>query len=220
MAEQTTVSQKPAPASNGAASTLWQRSVEGRRKISEAQKAAHAKKARSTTPVSPETQKRLQDLIKGGATVKAAAQLLGMGYSTAQRYARAKTGAKNGTPATASKKASSPAASGTGVRLRPAQLRMLAKLVPKIGPTLTAQEVAKRAKCHLSSVYAYRRKMLNEATTPPPAHPGTASQSALSAIDYADLKDAYKTIWNECWAKQTEPTDGEIRFTRVWRRIR
>lgn len=203
------------PATNGATKVSWQHSIEGRQKISDAQKAAHARTQRNTTPLSPEKKQRLYNLVKDGSTVRDAAQLMGIGYSTAQRYVRdAKSNSK--------KKASNAGNAQTtkpkkGFRLRPEQIKILTKLVPKMGPDLLATEIAARAKCHVSSVYTYRSRLVNGAS-PSNAAP-QATDSGLSMIDYVEFKETYKSMWEEIWNKRAEPTNAEVRVTRLWRRL-
>lgn len=219
MVDQTSASAvKPATSANGAG-IKWQQTVEGRAKLSEAQVRAHKEHPRSTTPASEETLKRLGDLVKGGATVKDAAALVKMGYSTAQRYLRA-VPKKAGGPKSATKSTKTKKTSTRGVRLSPEQIKGLSKLVPKMGPNLLAKDIAQRLKCHVSSVYTYRSKLLN-GVTPGRRRQVTeeSAQQGLSIAHMADLKEAYEKIWEDVHKNQVEPTNGELYVTRVYRRM-
>ncbi len=221
MAEEPTAvtDNKPKVPSNGADKTPWTQTPAGRKTLSENAKAAHAAKRRSTKAVPEEKINRLLALIKGGSTVKEASQLIGMGYSTAQRYAQVK-----GAAAKKSSRAKVKKAKGLHSRLAPEKVKLLIRLLPKLGSKLTATDIAKRVGCHMTSVYFYRKKMLAEAGSPAVAVRGVQASgiggSQLSLTDYADLKDVYETLWHDCFMDDVEPTNAEIRFTRVWRRIR
>jgi transposase len=225
MADQASASSEK-PTTNGTGKVSWTQTTEGRKKLADAQRAAHAraKQLRSTSPVPEEKVKRLRELIRGGSSVKDAAQLVGIGYSTAQRYAKApKTAQKTAPKATPKPPAAPPRRSGGpkhGFRLDPAQIKMIQKLLPRM-PELSAREIAKRAKCHLSSVYHYRRQVENgDGASPRATVVATANQaSGLSAEDRAAFRDAYKTTLEEMWSKRMEPTNGELKWIRAWRQL-
>lgn len=219
MAEQptTTVADNKLKApTNGVDKIPWTQTPEGRKALSDRAKAAHAAKRRSTRPVAEDKIDRLLTLIKGGSSVKEASELIGMGYSTAQRYALA---SKKGAVAKKSPSVKVKKTKSAHSRLSPAKLKLLTRLLPQMGSKLTAGEIAKRVGCHLTSVYFYRKKMLAD-TGSAPSVAGAPQQHGLSRTDYADLEEVYELLWAECQAKSVEPTNAELCFTRVWRRMR
>ncbi len=220
MAEQpaTVTDNKPKASANGVDKIPWIKTPEGRKRMSDAQKAAHAAKARNTTPVPDGKISRLKELVHGGATVKEAAQLIGMGYSTAQRYMSASK--KSGAARKKSSGVQAKKAKGRRGPLSPRQMKLLNRLLPKLGSELKAHEIAKRVGCHLTSVYAHQKKMLAAPSAAPTAVGVSSQQSALSASDYSDLKAVYSKIWRESHTNHSEPSDAELDFTKIWRRIR
>lgn len=190
---------------NGAAGKpLWQQTQKGRAKLAAIAKRTRKDNPHSTRRVSEAKIRRLGELVAGGATVKAAAQQLGIGYSTAQRYERGLRKQAGKTPkATRAKQ---------GFRLAPAQIRRIEKLIRANVP---AAEIAKRAKCHLSSVYHYRRQFENAVAqaTPDTSHEG------IPAMAYVELRQANKHLWNAVWDERREPTDSELRFSMAYRRM-
>ena len=154
--------------------------------------------------VSPDKWQRLERLVKGGATVKHAAETVKIGYSTAQGYL--------GNLRKGGKKTPKAAAVSKGFRLSPQQIKIINALLPKM-PELRAADIARQAKCHLSSVYHYRRMMLNEGG---PVRVADTS-AGIAPMIYVDMEATNKRIWKDCWEKRVELTDGEIRAVMTWR---
>lgn len=205
MADQTSpLPAKPIHATNGAAKPTPQ----GRVKPVALPKRGPTKHPRNTA-ISPDVIKRLQQLVKGGDTIKTAAEALKIGYSTAQWYLRSLRGRSE---AAAPKKKAKRTKTPKGYRLSPKQVEVIQRLLPRM-PDISAAEIAKEAGCHLSSVYQYRRQMLNES-----GGVADAPEQPMTTALYADLRDINRRIWNDCWDKRVELSDGEIRAIILWRR--
>lgn len=198
MAEQTT---------NGAAGKpLWQQTPQGRAELSA---LAKKRKPHSTRAVPEAKIRRLGELVSGGATVKAAASRVGMGYSTAQRYERELR--KRGTIAVKPARRAS-----RGFRLEASQIKLIDKLL-KADPPVLVSDIAKRAKCHVSSVYVRRKRMVAE---PDEAlSPQVDVSAGIPARSYRDFKHANDTTWMDVRKEEREPTDGEMLWTMAWRRM-
>lgn len=213
MAEQTAASPAPQQHSNGAngaAIAKGKLTEAGRQKIAEAQKAHHAAHARNTSPITPARIKRLQALIQRGATVKEAAEVVGIGYSTAQRHL---TLSNKKTPTKAKSVRSSRRAP-----LTTEQMSMLRRLIPKM-PEISADEIARRAKVHFSTVYSYRRAMLGNRKPAEGSKAQALTTHGLASDIYADFREAYKLVWRDHQRTGEEPHNAELYFARAWRKL-
>lgn len=177
-----------------------------RAKISAAQKAAHKKNPhRNTTPLSPEKQKRLRDLVKAGSTLKDAAAKEKVGYSTAQRYLR---GLPKLPPKTVKGKKGV-----KGRRLSGQQIALIQKRIPQMGPDLRAEDIAKEADCHIASVYHYRKQMQGPTAA---ASAGIAGEGIPLPL-YSALKAFNKRAWEDCWKERVELSTADLRLILEWR---
>jgi len=161
------------------------------------------------TVVLPVMVEQLARMVESGSTVKEAADKLKIGYSTAQWYLRERRrGAKKTADKTKGKVSK-------GFRLSPEQIKIINRLLPKM-PQITAHEIAKQAKCHISSVYHYRRMAANDEDRPLPT--GDAGEGITAAL-YAEMRDFNRKAWNNCWDSRVELTDAEISAVKTWRRM-
>lgn len=156
--------------------------------------------------VLPATIDRLVQLVKSGATIKEAADTVKVGYSTAQWYLRERRRGGKGIKVKKKGKAVPKV-----FRLSPEQIKIINRLLPKM-PQIRAEQIAKQAKCHISSVYHYRKLMLNGEDAP---EGGEGITTAL----YADMREFNRKAWKNCWASQVELTDAEIDGIKTWRRM-
>jgi DNA invertase Pin-like site-specific DNA recombinase len=186
---------------------VWAQTEEGRAKLSAIAVDRHKNRPFNTKRIPEAKLRRLNELTAGGATVKVAAAKTGIGYSTAQRYLRKDPPSKL------------PVKAKDGYhRLEPKQIKRIIKGV-RAGEH--AEDTARAADCHVSSVYTYRRKMQNEsnetAVVPVTVEP---SSQGIPARDYQEFSHANDHTWKSVWDERREPTDGEVFFTMAWRRAK
>lgn len=204
-----------------AAPVPWQSSPAGRAKLARAQRLAHRRDGpRDTSPLTPETIRRLFDLLKEGKSVKKAASVLKIGYSTAQRYASQGPKTNGGSRVVAT--IAPQKQSGPGKRLSAQSVARIKRLLSSKSP-LSVRQVAEREGVSTSAVYHYKA-LLNSETRDdqlPVVHSAAAQSpgTGLSTAVLADLRHIYKLMYEDAFRKQRPLERHELRFADVWKRI-
>ncbi len=167
--------------------------AETKARLSVIAKKNRKEKPHSTRRVPEAVIAKMGKLADQGVAPLQIAKQLGVGFSTTQRYLREIR------PKRAKKQVS---------RLTPAQHKLIETLLGADSP-MRVEEIARRAKCHVSSVYTHRERM-KKATE-------VDTSAGIPARSYRDLKHANDKTWENVRNEEREPTDGEMLWTLAWR---